>query len=714
MSIVAALMMVVGVAAQGVKPLPELHVEGKWLVDTHGNHVVLHGVMDTPSAWFNGGRWGWDYDDAGMNRCLDYFEKMFTALEQTKCTIFRLHLEPAWTNNNSYTYPAAKVQPAECGGESNIKHFQASRLRTYLNKLFFPLAKKAMNHGMYVVMRPPGVCPGDLNGSSPKNLKVNDYYQAYLMEVWDIVSKNDSVLKYSGQIGLELANEPINIYNAAGNNTATAMRDYFQPVVDRIRANGFTGVIWVPGTGYQSNYRNYKSNPVQGYNIGYAVHDYPGWYNTSDDNANSTTKINSFHDAVPVVDTNPIFISEVDWSPIKEPKEVDHYNEMGQPTYKNLGTWATATTSKWGKAYKAMLDRFKNISMTLTHPHDFIDLDQMMNGVVTPAFGGNPEACAKACWDWYADYYKVDWAHADNEGSDDHVTCTSLTPEATSINLMVNASKLIGSKQMRIVANFKDGSKREVGTKVKYESDNTDVATVDGYRLLGVKEGEAHVTATYIDPKGNEVKTTFKVVTSFFPMDNQYIDCVMDPKNVSGLFMVKSNSKIFRPGPEGIVGWRFGQKTNMSGYRYLVVKLKQKNSCDAHVVLYMNQSLNANYCYASEKFGDNLRMVIDLKNSKYTTGTNKNKTIHASQVYNVAIWGNGNGMAVVDDVYLTNNEDYSKMTPTAIVVPVQTVPEVSNDVYTLQGVKVGTFEKRNELPAGVYVSNGRKFVVNQK
>ena len=45
MSIVAALMMVVGVAAQGVKPLPELHVEGKWLVDTHGNHVVLHGVM---------------------------------------------------------------------------------------------------------------------------------------------------------------------------------------------------------------------------------------------------------------------------------------------------------------------------------------------------------------------------------------------------------------------------------------------------------------------------------------------------------------------------------------------------------------------------------------------------------------------------------------------------------------------------------------------
>ena len=51
--------------AQGVKPLPSIHVDGRWLVDTHGNHVVLHGVMDTPSAWFNNGRWGWSYDDAG-------------------------------------------------------------------------------------------------------------------------------------------------------------------------------------------------------------------------------------------------------------------------------------------------------------------------------------------------------------------------------------------------------------------------------------------------------------------------------------------------------------------------------------------------------------------------------------------------------------------------------------------------------------------------
>ena len=62
--------------AQGVMPLPTLHVEGKWLVDQQGNHVVLHGVMDTPNMYFNGWRWGnpWDgsgtgYDTNGATKC---------------------------------------------------------------------------------------------------------------------------------------------------------------------------------------------------------------------------------------------------------------------------------------------------------------------------------------------------------------------------------------------------------------------------------------------------------------------------------------------------------------------------------------------------------------------------------------------------------------------------------------------------------------------
>ena len=394
------------VTAQGVKPLPTLHTEGRWLVDEHGNHVVLHGVMDTPSAWFNSGRWGWSYDDAGRQRCLDYFEKLFSGLEKAHCTVFRLHLEPAWTNDpsSSYVYPGSAGQAADASGEADIRKFNPTRLKTYLTSLYWPLIQKAMNHRQYVVVRPPGVCPG--------NLKVGDYYQQYLMTVWDIFSQNTNIKKYAGQISIELANEPVSLKNANGQEDARALHDYFQPIVDKIRSNGFTGIIWAPGTGWQANYASYATYPIEGPNIGYAVHDYCGWYGCSDNTPDPTNKINQFHKQVPVVDTAPIIITEVDWSPKKE--GTGHYNEHGEWVESNYGTWATGSTSKWGKAYKAMLDHYGNISMTLSGTSCLIDVDTLIQkNKVVPAFGGYEEACGKACMDWYADYYTRDWPHAD-------------------------------------------------------------------------------------------------------------------------------------------------------------------------------------------------------------------------------------------------------------------------------------------------------------
>ena len=405
--------------AQGVKPLPSLHVEGRWLVDTHGNHVVLHGVMDTPNMYFNGYRWGSPWDGTGYNsnsvtKCLNYFEKCFAAYEQANCTVFRLHLDPAWTNDPSstYTYAVAKDQPADATSEADISKFNPSRLKSFLTTLYWQLMKKAIDHRQYVVVRPPGVCP--------HNLKVGDYYQQYLLEVWDIVTQNSNIKKNAGQISLELANEPVSVKNANGQDDAKALHDYFQPIVDKIRENGFTGIIWIPGTGWQANYESYASWPIEGYNIGYAVHDYNGWYGcddkqitTSNRAQKATNLITQFKKQVPVVDTNPIIISEVDWSP-EDPNREGHYDEHGNWVIPNLGTWATGRTSMWGYCYKQMIDHYGNISMTLTHPHEFIDLDQLMkDGSIVPAFGGNPEACGKACMDWYAEYYNVDWAHAD-------------------------------------------------------------------------------------------------------------------------------------------------------------------------------------------------------------------------------------------------------------------------------------------------------------
>lgn len=399
--------------AQGVKPLPSLHVEGKWLMDTHGNKVVLHGVMDTPNMYFNGWRWGspWDgtntnYNSTGATKCKNYFEKLFTGLEQAKCNVFRLHLDPAWTNDpsSSYVYEGSKGQASDASGEADIKKFNPTRLKTFLTSLYWPLIQKAMNHGMYVVVRPPGVCPG--------NLKVGDYYQDYLMTVWDIFSKNDSIKKYSGQISIELANEPVSLKNADGQDDAAALHDYFQPIVDKIRSNGFSGIIWAPGTGWQSSYTSYVTHPIEGYNIGYAVHDYCGWYGSSDNTPDPATKIAQFGKQVPVVETAPVIITEVDWSPAKE--GTGHYNEHGEWVEANYGTWATGSTSKWGKAFKACLDHYGNISMTLSGTACLLDVDTLLKkGKVVPAFDGYEEACGKACMDWYAEYYYENFPRAD-------------------------------------------------------------------------------------------------------------------------------------------------------------------------------------------------------------------------------------------------------------------------------------------------------------
>lgn len=380
-------------------PLPSLHVEGRQLKDTHGNTVVLHGVMDTPSPYFNGGRWG---EELNVTKCLQYFTKLYTAITKKDqgayCNVFRLHMDPCWTNDP--TIP----QTGEATGEANISQFSMTLYKRYLKRLYWPLIQRAMAKGLYVVVRPPGVCPG--------TIQVGDEYNQYLMKVWNEFTLNDSIKKYAGQISIELANEPVVVNGANGQASSSALHDFFQPIVDQCRKNGFTGIIWAPGTGWQSNYQSYVAHPIEGYNIGYAVHDYTGWYGGSDEHCDPEAYIQTFGQMVPVVETAPIIITEVDWSPEKEGE--GHYNEHGEWVVPNYGTWCTGSTSKWGVAYKALLDHYGNISMTLSGTGCYIDIDKYLNeGIVAPAFDGYEEACGKACFDWYAEYYYKDFPYAD-------------------------------------------------------------------------------------------------------------------------------------------------------------------------------------------------------------------------------------------------------------------------------------------------------------
>ena len=185
--------------------LPALHVEGQFLVDANGKRVNLHGFAQTFSPWFNerGTKWS-NYDVSG---CLSYNKGIIDKVMAAgwKMTFVRQHMDPYWSNT-----PGVNVT-----GENDISAFDFNRFKQYLDEVFVPMAEYAISKGLYVVMRPPGVCP--------EKITIGDAYQQYLIKVWDYVAQHPK-LKDNGAILFELANEPIGIYYNNGTRARGANR----------------------------------------------------------------------------------------------------------------------------------------------------------------------------------------------------------------------------------------------------------------------------------------------------------------------------------------------------------------------------------------------------------------------------------------------------------------------------------------------------------
>lgn len=376
-------------------PIPKLHVEGRYLKDPHGNTVNLHGVAITPSPWFNGCgagtcRWS-NYDVAG---CLTYnysvMDKLTDTISGWYLNYIRLHIDPYWTNDGNTT------------GESDISKFSFEKLKTTITNVIVPLIAHAKSRGMYVILRPPGVCPDTISVGGP--------YYKYLLKVWGYLTSRPE-LRNADNVMFELANEPITIRlndGTYGNNSQAhfdQMKLFFQAIVDTIRSSGAQNVLWIPGTGWQSQYKGYAVNPITGNNIGYAVHIYPGFLNGGPDYA--AFKAGWNENVKPVADFAPIAVTETDWSP-------QAGIDANGKAY-NLGTWGTGTTGTaqspgFGYNLKRILDESGNVSWNLLAPEGLIDKGDPNGGI---AFTNNPEACANACYTWFKEYSRTNFPRPD-------------------------------------------------------------------------------------------------------------------------------------------------------------------------------------------------------------------------------------------------------------------------------------------------------------
>ncbi|ASB48785.1 RICIN domain-containing protein [Alkalitalea saponilacus] len=372
------------VAAWPGMELPPLHVDGRYLKDPCGNNVLLHGVAITPSPWFNGCMYGnehcrWEnYDVQG---CLNYNFAIINRLTDTSdgwyLNYIRLHIDPYWTND-----------PGPPISEHDISRFNFNRLVQYTDEVIIPLINHAHSRGLYVVLRPPGVCP--------ERISVGDAYQQYLTTVWDFLSQHPQI-RNADHVMFEIANEPVEILGTNGVWGGTsqahfdALVNYFQPIVDLIRNNGANNICWIPGTGWQSHYAGYANNPITGGNIGYAVHIYPGYWGGI---RNYQDFLNGWNVNVkPVADIAPIIITETDWAP-------QSYKDAGHYVW-GIGNTGVAGGQGFGANFKYIVDQSGNVSWNVLAPENLIHMGDP-NGAT--AYNNDWEAVAAPVKQWFSEY----------------------------------------------------------------------------------------------------------------------------------------------------------------------------------------------------------------------------------------------------------------------------------------------------------------------
>ncbi|MFC5683863.1 cellulase family glycosylhydrolase [Flavobacterium sp. MAHUQ-51] len=364
-------------------PTPKLKVEGKYLKDPCGNIIKLHGVAMTPSPWFNGGAVGeWRWNNYDISGCLYYNKAIMNKLSDPKqgwyLNYVRLHIDPYWTNNLG----VSGIQ------ENDISQFNFERFKSAIDNVILPLISYAKTRGMYIILRPPGVCPEEIS--------VGGAYHDYLKIVWDYISKHPS-LKNADHVMFELANEPIRIKlpnGTVGANTQAhfdELKLFFQPIVNMIRTNGANNILWIPGSGWQSQYKGYAVNPIEGENIGYAVHIYPGYWG-KDNNDPTVFRANWNENIKPIADKAPIAITEIDWGP-------DKYAVWGKG-----GVTGTAGSWGFGANFKALTDESANVSWNVLSPENLIDKGAINGGI---AYNNDPQACANPVYKWFKEYAKT-------------------------------------------------------------------------------------------------------------------------------------------------------------------------------------------------------------------------------------------------------------------------------------------------------------------
>lgn len=600
-----------------VQTMPRLYVSGRYLRNDAGEVVNLHGYGMTFSPFFNQNAW----DNYDVRACLAWNQGQIDGMKRAgwRMDYIRMHMDPYWSDDPDQ----------ESVRYEGHERFSSTRFRKYLDEVFVPMVEYANGKGLYVVLRPPGVCP--------EQIAVGDDYNTFLKEVWSIVSKHPK-LKGNWGVMFELANEPINIVGTDGSVGSSTMPQFeslstfFQSVVDVIRDNGADNIIWVPGLGYQSQYSGYATYPIQGENIGYAIHVYPGWYGSDAEEASSElgggmgggyAAFQRGWDAqiMPAANIAPIMVTEMDWAPAK-------YDSSWGKSFTGV-----AGGSGFGANFKYIADNTGNVSwMIFTGTHLLVDFVDEPGTEGNYTFLNDPEACPWPVYHWFKEYA----GEAPAEGELVGLSLTGIEGDELDIRM--------GDSRYAVVnALYADGSSRLVTTKATFESSHPDVVEVEASgKMRALKVGSSEVSVSYTSEQGVEqiLVLTVNVITPF-PLTEDMFDPSIWEK---GTFDEETHTLV--TGPFGFGGWQYADGLDLSGYSTLTVELGSDN--DSGVSFRLFDQNNYWTDPAMYDFGNSRRVVIDLHNMKNAKG----ERVDPSHLYIIGFWSNGGKPFVIDRLTL--------------------------------------------------------------
>ena len=604
-------------------PIPEpddnaplrLNVVGRYLVDEDGNKVNLHGFGQTYSPFFNENAWG-NHDVAA---CLSYNKLMIDKVLAAgwEMDFIRMHMDPYWSDDPSQ--PSVRYEGHE--------RFSETRFRKYLDEVFVPMVEYANAKGLYVVMRPPGV--------SPENIQLDDSYQRFLLRVWDIVSRHPK-LKNNGWVMFELANEPINImgangtFGSSGDACFANMKQYFQAIVDKIRGNKARNIIWVPGLGYQSQYAGYASHRIEGENIGFAIHVYPGWYGSDAEQPSAELGgvMGGGYEGFqrgwnaqigPVAEFAPVMVTELDWAPAK------YDSSWGKSITGVVGG------TGFGANFKYIADNTGNVSwMIFTSQHLLAQFRDIPGTEGNYTFLNDPEACPWPVYHWFQEY-------AGTAPAEGELTGIEIVNVAETIDI-----RLGDGKNIIVNALYADGSSKPVTDKARLAISDESVVRLEGTKLMAVSEGTAVVTVSYTSQAGVTCskEVAVNVVSPFSLTEAMFNPSIWE----TGSFDEDTHTLI--TGQYGFGGWQFSEGLDLSSYERLIVKLGNNNDCGVSFRLFDKD----NYWTkpAMYDFHSSREVTVYLHDMKDEDG----KKIDPSHIYIAGFWSYGGKPIIIDSLTL--------------------------------------------------------------